>query len=195
MINIIWGTMIVVGFVYGIITGNMERISTALVDSSKEAVNLCITMVGVMSFWCGIIEVAKKCGLIGKMLHMIEPFINWMFPRLKNESLAREYIGINIISNICGMGWAATPAGLNAMRELSRINSKCKEREHIASDEMCTFLVINISSLQLIPVNLIAYRSQYGAVNPASVVGPGIVATLVSTIVAIIFCKLMCNHS
>ena len=106
---------------------------------------------------------------------------------------------MNIIANVLGLGWAATPAGLKAMEELSKLEDDRRQgrlpgpvrKKGIASNEMCTFLIINISSLQLIPVNVIAYRSQYGSVNPAAIVGPGIAATAVSTIVAVVFCKVM----
>ena len=109
-----------------------------------------------------------------------------------------EPITTNIIANILGLGWAATPAGLKAMEELSKLEEQ--RRKHLApgisrpagtaSNEMCTFLIINISSLQLIPINVIAYRSQYGSVNPASIIGAGIVSTLISTAIAVIYCKL-----
>ena len=98
----------------------------------------------------------------------------------------------NIIANILGLGWAATPAGLKAMESLSELNhSLNKEKAHISSKEMCTFLIINISSLQLIPVNIIAYRAQYGSVNPTAIVVPSIIATTASTVAAIIFCRIM----
>jgi spore maturation protein A len=93
-----------------------------------------------------------------------------------------------MIANIFGLGWAATPAGLKAMEELQRLNHGKKE---VATKEMCTFLVLNISSLQLIPVNMIAYRSQYGSTSPTLIVGPSIIATLISTLVAVLFCKVM----
>ena len=95
-------------------------------------------------------------------------------------------------ANILGLGWAATPAGLKAMEALKELeNERAQKETSIASNEMCTFLVLNISSLQLIPVNIIAYRSQYGSVNPSAIIGPGIIATLFSTMVAVIFCKVM----
>ena len=102
-------------------------------------------------------------------------------------------------ANVLGLGWAATPAGLRAMEELSKLEEDRRKgrlpgpvrKKGIASNEMCTFLILNISSLQLIPVNVIAYRSQYGSVNPAAIVGPGIAATAVSTLVAVVFCKII----
>ena len=111
-------------------------------------------------------------------------------PRLPLESDACKYISLNFLSNILGLGWAATPAGLKAMECLADLEDE-RIRSRVASKEMCTFLIINISSLQLIPVNMIAYRAQYGSINPAAVVGPGIVATAVSTATAVIFCRIM----
>lgn len=187
MLNIIWGLMIVIGIAYGAITGNMQQVSNAALDSAKEAVSLCITMVGVMSLWTGIMEVANSAGIIQQLTKLLKPVIKFLFPKIPEGHSANTHITTNIIANILGLGWAATPAGLRAMKSLNELNS----RPGIASVEMCTFLIINISSLQLIPVNMIAYRSQYGSVNPSSIVAPAIVATLVTTIVGITFAKIM----
>lgn len=191
MLNYIWAFMIIIGIVYGALTGNMEEVSNAALDSAGEAVSLCITMIGVMSLWVGLMEIAQKSGLIAKMTKGISPFITFMFPHIPKNHLAREYISTNLIANILGLGWACTPAGLKAMEELSKLE---KEREnfsdgHKASKEMCDFLILNISSLQLIPVNMIAYRQQYGSVNPTAIIAPSILATFISTLVAVLFCK------
>ena len=193
MLNYIWGAMIVIGILFGAVNGKMPELTNAALDSAKESVTLCITMLGVMSLWTGIMEVARSSGLIDSLTKKIEPFIHFLFPKIPKNHPAKEYIATNIIANVLGLGWAATPAGLKAMEELSKID---KERHGgkitgIASNEMCTFLIINISSLQLIPVNMIAYRSQYGSVNPAAIVAPAIMATALSTITAVIFCKFM----
>ncbi|MCR1840110.1 nucleoside recognition domain-containing protein [Murimonas intestini] len=197
--NYLWGSMILIGIIYGAITGNMQAVTDAALSSSKEAVTLCITMVGVMSLWVGIMEIARDAGLIQSMSKKIRPFIRFMFPDVPDGHPAQEHITTNIIANFLGLGWAATPAGLEAMEALEELNvEECrklgntkKRAPDIASRSMCTFLILNISSLQLIPVNIIAYRSQYGSANPTSIVGPSIVATLVSTVVGIIFCKVM----
>ena len=181
--------MIVAGIVVAAFTGNMQPVGNEIIESSKEAITLSLTMLGVVSFWCGLMNVAKKSGLVDDIVRVINPFINWMFPGLKKEDAAKEYISMNMVANFLGMGWAATPAGINAMKELAKI--KNRKNSSMASDEMCAFLVINISSLQLIPVNVIAYRSQYGSVNPASIIGVSIIATTISTVCAIIFCKIM----
>ncbi len=206
MLNYIWALMILIGVVYGAITGKMADVTNAALDSAGDAVSLCITMIGVMALWVGLMEIAQKSGLIAKMTRGIQPFITFLFPRIPQGHIAREYIATNLIANILGLGWACTPAGLKAMETLADLERERGNEEYLeedrmnparadrkrqvsASDEMCTFLILNISSLQLIPVNMIAYRSQYGSVNPAGIIAPAIVATLLSTVVAIVYCK------
>lgn len=197
MLNGIWAGMLLIGIVYGMLTGNVTEITNAALDSAKEAVDLCITMMGVMSFWVGLMEIGEEAGLLEKASRKLRPVVRFLFPNLPVEHKANEAITLNIIANILGLGWAATPAGLQAMEELKKleddrrngiISGKARERG-VAGNEMCTFLIINISSLQLLPMNVIAYRSQYGSVNPASIVGPGIIATTLSTAAAILYCK------
>lgn len=196
MLNYIWAFMILIGILYGAFTGNISEVSNGFLTSSKEAITLCITMLGVLSFWSGIMEIGKRAGIIRQMTKLIMPFVNFLFPDIPKNHESREYITTNIIANILGLGWAATPPGLRAMESLSKLNEEKNGRKkvHISSDEMCTFLVINISSLQIIPMNIIAYRSQYGSINPAAIVVPAIIATSASTMAAIIFCKLMTRH-
>lgn len=152
--------------------------------------SLCITMAGVMALWMGLMEIAQESGMITKMTKGIRPFLKFMFPRLPEDHPAGEYIATNLIANVLGLGWACTPAGLKAMEQLAELESRRRGTNvSVASNEMCTFLILNISSLQLIPVNMIAYRSQYGSASPAAVVGPAVLATLVSTFAAVIFCR------
>ena len=199
MLNYLWAGMILVGILYGAFNGKMPDITNAALDSAKEAVTLCITMIGVMSFWTGIMEIASRAGIIGMAAGKMQPLIRFLFPEIPKGHKANEHITTNFIANFLGLGWAATPAGLKAMEELGRLEDDRRagraagpvRKKGIASNEMCTFLILNISSLQLIPVNVIAYRSQYGSANPAGIVGAGIAATAVSTGVAIVFCRLM----
>ena len=188
--------MLLLGIGYGAFHGTLPEITAAALDSAKEAVALCITMTGVMSLWVGLMEIAQKSGIISQATKRIQPFISFMFPRLPKGHKAREYITTNIIANVFGLGWAATPAGLKAMGALKELEEERRRAgagcpKGAASNEMCTFLVLNISSLQLIPVNIIAYRSQYGSVNPAAVIAPSIAATLLSAAAAVVFCKMM----
>lgn len=197
MLNYLWAGMILVGIIFAAFTGRMPDITNAALDSSKEAVTLCITMMGVMSFWVGLMEIAAKADIIKSASRKMKPLIRFLFPSLPAGHPAVDPITTNIIANVLGLGWAATPAGLKAMEELSKLEEERRRgllpgparKRGIASNEMCTFLIINISSLQLIPVNVIAYRSQYGSTNPAAIVGAAIVATAVSTIAAILYCK------
>lgn len=217
MLNYIWAFMILAGVIYAACTGRMNDVTNAALDSAGEAISLCITMAGVVALWMGLMEIAKQAGLIQKMTRGISPFLDFMFPKIPKRHPAREYIATNLIANILGLGWACTPAGLKAMEELAKLEAERGNQEYLpdkrisdgkgtvhagksdrlsgqkkertASKEMCDFLILNISSLQLIPVNMIVYRQQYGSVNPTAVVAPAIMATFVSTMVAVVFCK------
>ena len=176
--------MILIGLIVGSLNGKITVLSDTILSSSKEAVELCILMFGIVGLWSGLMNIALSLGITTKLQQMLSPFLSFLFPNLKNEK-AKEYISTNIVANMLGLGWAATPSGLKAMEELQKDNP----HKDIATNEMCSFLILNISSLQLIPINIIAYRSQYGSVNPTKVLIPGLIATLGSTIMAIIYIK------
>jgi spore maturation protein A len=188
-LNYLWAGMIFIGILFGAFNGKMPELTNAALDSAKEAVTLCITMMGVMSFWVGMMEIASNTGIIKIASEKMQPLIRFLFPEIPPEHKANEHITTNFIANFLGLGWAATPAGLQAMSALKQLEEERGRPKGIASNEMCTFLILNISSLQLIPVNIIAYRSQYGSVNPAAIIGAGIISTTFSTLTAIIFCK------
>ena len=201
-------------------------VTDGAIQASKEAVTLCITMRGVMTLWTGVLEIGHRSGLVDQLAGRMGPILTFLFPRLDPDGEARKQISVNMIANILGLGWAATPAGLKAMEELKKVEEERRKggaagrkdtpgqedtagrkdtpgqeetagqraaarQAGTASNEMCTFLIINISSLQLIPMNMIAYRSQYGSVNPTAIVGPALAATFISTVVAVIFCRVM----
>lgn len=187
MLNYIWAFMIILAIAVGAFNGKMGEVSTEALDSSKEAVSLCITMLGVMSMWTGLMGVARGCGLMEKLTRLMNPLIRILFPSVPKGHRANEYIASNMIANILGLGWAATPVGIKAIKELKVINGNSSR----ASVDMCTFLIVNMSSLQLIPVNIIAYRSQYGSVSPASILAQAIVATTFSTVFGVLFAVLM----
>ena len=220
----LWGGMLLTGIVYGALCGKMQEVTDALLGSAKEAVSLCIVMTGVMALWMGMMEIAREGGLMDVMERKIRPLVRFLFPDVPEGHPALEWISANFLANFLGLGWAATPAGLKAMEALEELEEERRNRETdrygnrskenrmkqknsrrekrgravprwTASNEMCTFLIINISSLQLIPVNILAYRSQYGSVNPAAVVGPVIAATGVSTAAAVVFCKIFAIRS
>ena len=209
MLNYLWAGMILLGIVYAVLTGNIGAITDAALDSAGEAVSLCITMAGVMALWMGLMEIAQEAGLVQKLTRAVRPLLKYLFPKIPAGHKALEYIATNMIANVLGLGWACTPAGLKAMEALAELERERGNPEYLeedtggglqepleqrspkvrsASDEMCTFLIVNISSLQLIPVSIIAYRSQYGSANPTGIVGPAIVATLVSSMATMFFC-------
>ena len=196
MLNYLWAGMTLTGILWGALHGQMTAVTDGAIQASKEAVTLCITMLGVMTLWTGVLEIGHRSGLVDQLARRMGPVLTFLFPRLDPDGEARKQISVNMIANILGLGWAATPAGLKAMEELKMVEEERRKggaarQEGTASYEMCTFLIINISSLQLIPMNMIAYRSQYGSVNPTAIVGPALAATFISTVVAVIFCRIM----
>jgi len=222
--NGIWGGMLLVGIVYGVLTGEVQAVSDALFSSAKEAIALCVTMFGVMALWSGLMEIAKDAGLIEAIVRRLRPVMRFLFPDIPEDHPALAHITTNCVANVMGLGSAATVYGLRAMEALEELEEKRRASGNIsesgmepdaepgkkarrkqrvrgiaprpvprgtASNEMCNFLILNISSLQLIPMSVIAWRGQYGSVNPTAIVGPGIVATAVSTGAAVVFCRRM----
>ena len=165
-------------------------VGNGALDSATEAVSLCITMLGIMALWTGLMQIAKKAGIIEKLTFLLQPLLTLLFPEIPKGHIALEYIASNMIANILGLGWASTPVWLLAMKELAKLTrpESPDKKTPPASDAMCTFLVINISSLQLIPISIIAYRSEYGSANPAGITMAAIIATSVSTIAGVLFC-------
>ena len=216
MLNFLWIFMILAGIVYAAFTGNLQAVTDAALDSAQQAVAICITMAGVLAFWVGLMQIAENAGMMRRAAERIYPLLHFLFPRVPKDHPACKSIAANCIANFFGLGWAATPAGLQAMEDLDelekertlmqavgqsaqsrydfgsdRILREQRKKEKAASTEMCTFLVLNISSLQLIPVTVIAYRSQYGSPDPAGITGAAIVATTISSMAGILFAKIM----
>ena len=171
--------------VAALFTGSMPAVTNAVIESSKEAVTVCITMLGILSMWMGLMRIAEDAGAIAALSRKMRPVLRFLFPKLPKGCKALEYISTNMLANMLGLAWAATPAGLKAMDELQKLNTK----KDTASDEMCMFMIVNMSSLQLVTVNIIAWRAQYNSANPSEIIGPGLAATTFSTIVAVLFAK------
>lgn len=185
MLNYLWSFMILIGMVWGAMSGDLDAVTQGLLDSARDAVALGLTMLGIMSFWSGILEVGNRAGLMEWLTEKMTPVLDFLFPELAKDHPARRPIAVNMIANMMGVGMAATPAGLEAMKELQRDQTDC----HTATNSMCTFLILNISSLQLVPITMVAYRSQYGSADPTAVLGPALAATACSTLAAVIFCR------
>ena len=129
MLNYIWAVMLGLGILYGALSGNMKEVTEAALSSAGEAVSLCITMAGVMALWVGLMEIAEKSGLLLKLTRALSPFISFMFPEIPREHKARDYISMNIIANVLGLGWACTPAGLKAMEALMGTSQEDRARQ------------------------------------------------------------------
>ncbi|MCI8342441.1 MAG: nucleoside recognition protein [Firmicutes bacterium] len=181
MLNYLWSGMIILGVFWAVINGRAEAAAQSFIEGGREAVSLAVSMAGIMAFWSGIMKIAEESGIIFGLTKMLKPINRKLFPSIPAEGKAMKWICTNFAANFLGLGWAATPAGIKAMKELQKLNP----RKDTASNDMCMFLIINISSIQLISVNIIAYRSQYMSHNPWEVVFPTILATAVSTIAGV----------
>lgn len=187
MLNVIWGFFLIGGILTGAFLGRMDLVTNAVIDGGRNAVELAFTMAGVVAVWSGILKIAEKGGMIDALAEKMEPFLDFLFPEVARGHAARRYISANFAANFLGLGWAATPAGLLAMEELAKLNGKTGR----ASNAMCMFLVVNMSSLQLVTVNILAYRAEYGSAAPAEIMGAGIAATLGTTLVGILLAKIL----
>lgn len=187
MLNVIWGLFLIGGILTGAFLGRMDLVTNAVIDGGRNAVELAFTMAGVVAVWSGILKIAEKGGMIDALAEKMEPFLDFLFPEVPRGHAARRYISANFAANFLGLGWAATPAGLLAMEELAKLNGKTGR----ASNAMCMFLVVNMSSLQLVTVNILAYRAEYGSAAPAEIMGAGIAATLGTTLVGILLAKIL----
>jgi spore maturation protein A len=183
--------MILVAVVVGIIEGRIDLVVKAVTDSAKLGFELALGLAGIMTLWLGIMSIATESGLVTKLGHLLRPILRRLFPDIPPDHPAHGAIVMNIAANMLGLVNAATPFGLQAMKELQSLNQKTQ----IATNSMCTFLAINTSSVQLIPVSAMAYLAANGSSNPSSVIFSSIIATSVSTLVAIIAVKRMAKWS
>lgn len=157
----IFGGMIAVSFLYALFCGSLDTLSTGILDSAGAAIELIIAISGMICMWSGFMRIAKDCGLVEKLSRLFAPVLKKLYPDVDVESDAFRYISMNISANLLGLGNAATPLGLNAMREL-----KLKSPGDTATDSMVTFVIMNTASIQLIPTTVAALRKSYGAGQP-----------------------------
>lgn len=155
MLNTLWPIFIIISFTYGIFSGRVSEINDSIFSSAKDAVDLCITLFGTICLWNGIMQIAENTKIIDLLKKIIKPIMKKLFPSVKKEDDAYTEISMNMIANIMGLGNAATPLGLKAMKSLQKQN----ENKDILSDAMFMFIVVNTASLQIIPTTVIAIRS------------------------------------
>jgi spore maturation protein A len=182
MVNYIWVFMTIVGFVFALINGTMAEVNKAIFDGAKEAVTLCIGLISVLVFWLGMMRIAEESGLLERLSRLFRPLVKRLFPDVPVSHPAMGYILSNMISNMFGLGNAATPLGIKAMEELKKLNGE----KDSASRSMVTFLAINTASITIIPTTVIAIRMNYHSASPTEIVIPTIIATIISALGAIL---------
>lgn len=181
MVHAIWILMLTAGIVTAMFNGRMEEVSEAIFSGAEEAVTLCFGLISIMVFWLGIMNIAKKSGLLDLFTKMLQPIAVRLFPEVPAGHPAMGYIMSNITANLMGLGNAATPMGIKAMKELRALNGGSDK----ASRSMITLMALNTAGLTLMPTTVIAIRMNYGSLNPAEIVGTTIVATACSTAAAL----------
>ena len=187
MLNIVWPIFIIISFSYAIFSGNLENLNNSIFESTNSAIKLSIDLLGSMCLWSGIMQIASKTTLIENLTKLLNPLLNFLFPQLKENKKIKKEVSMNIIANILGLGNAATPLGLKAMKSMQEEN---KNKETL-SDTMMMFIVINTASIQLIPTTVIAIRNSLGSQNPTSIIFPTWISTIIAAVIGITVTKII----
>ena len=187
MINYIWFFLIFFGILVGLLTGNGELISKAIISSSGNTVTFIIELTGIMCFWCGVMKVAENSGLTEKLSKLLKPILKRIFKEAAKDEKALGAIVMNLTANMMGLSNAATPFGIKAMEEMDRLNSD----KETASNDMALFLVLNATCIQLVPSTIISIRAACNSVNPGIIILPTIASTATAAIVGVICCKIL----
>lgn len=187
MLNFIWPIFIIVSFIYAILNGRVADINNSVFNSTKSAVDLSISLLGTTCLWTGIMQIASNTNIVKHLSKLLNPIMKKIFPNVKKEEKVHKEITMNIIANIMGLGNAATPLGLKAMKSMQ---TKSKDKNKL-SNSMCMFIVLNTASIQLIPTTVIAIRSSLGSNNPTAMIIPVWIATICAAIAAVFSAKLL----
>ena len=188
MMNYIWLFFILISVVVGLYNGKMAEVSAAVLDASSAAVTISFGLIGIMSFWLGLMHIAQKAGLIKLIAKIFSPILRFIFPSIPKDDAVHADIAMNVTANALGLGNAATPLGIKAMEGLQRLNENKKDT---ASDAMCTFLTINTAGIQLLPISVIAILMSLGDKNPTSIILPTILTTFGALTVGLIAVNLL----
>ena len=186
MLNILWPLLIIFSYIYAIFSGNIEQINNAVFEYTESAINLIITLLGTMCLWNGLMEIASNTNLINHLTKLFSPLINFLFPNSKNDKKINKQISMNIIANFLGLGNAATPLGIKAMKSMQEKNPN-KDR---LTDDMATFIILNTASIQIIPTTVIAIRLSLGSTNPTKIIFAVWISTICAAIVGIAVTKI-----
>lgn len=186
MMNYVWPVLILFSFIASIITGNVAQLSNAVIQGGQNAVELLLRLVAMLCLWGGIMEIAQQSGITAAISKIMQPFMKLIFPKLKNEKYALEAISMNITANVLGLGNAATPLGLEAMRRLQLINSDT----NTASNEMVVFVVMNTAAMHIIPTTVATMRGQYGSKSPMEIMPASILTSFCALTIAVVIAKI-----
>lgn len=178
MLNKIWPIFIIISFSYAICVGNLETLNSSIFESTNNAISISINLLGTMCLWNGIMQIANRTTLMDKFSNLLKPIIKILFPEIKENKQIQKEISMNIIANILGLGNAATPLGLKAMKSMQEENQK----KDTLTNSMMTFIVLNTASIQIIPTTVIAIRNSLGSNNPTSIVFSVWIATVCAAI-------------
>ncbi len=181
MLNLVWAGLLVVGVAVALARGNADLITETAMTAADGAIQILISLLGVMVLWLGLSRIAEDAGLVQSLARVVQPLLRRLFPGIPKDHPAMGAITMNISANMLGLGSAATPFGLKAMQHLQELNPK----KDTASDAMVTFLVLNTSGVTLVPAVIIGLRAQHGSANPAEIMVPILLATLCSTAVGL----------
>ncbi len=187
MLNFIWPIFIIVSFAYAILNGRISDVNNSVFNSTKSAVDLSISLLGTTCLWTGIMQIASSTNIVKHLSKILNPIMKKLFPDIKKEEKVHKEITMNIIANIMGLGNAATPLGLKAMKSMQ---TKNKDKNKL-SNSMCMFIVLNTASIQLIPTTVIAIRSSLGSNNPTAMIIPVWIATICAATAAVLSAKLL----
>lgn len=191
MLNYIWCGMIVLSFIAAAFTGRIDALTAGAIEGASSAIETCIALLGPMCLWTGLARVAENSGLINVFAKVLKPITKVVFPKLKQDSVAMRAIVMNMVANLLGMGNAATPLGIAAMKELDAEN----KHRSVASNEMCMFVVINTASIQLIPSTVISLRQMYGSVSPGEIVVPVWICSICAILAGVTAAKIFQKRS
>lgn len=178
MLNKIWPVFIIISFSYAIFSGNLEQLNCAIFNSTNDAISLSISLLGTMCLWNGIMQIANKTTLINKITNILHPIIHVLFPEIRENKQIQKEISMNMVANILGLGNAATPLGLKAMKSMQKENKK----KDTLSNAMMVFIVLNTASIQIIPTTVIAIRNSLDSTNPTAIIFPVWVATICAAV-------------
>ena len=182
MLNKLWPFFIIVSFLFAIYAGKMDSLNQAIFDSANQTVQLCLTLLGTLCLWNGVMKIAMKTTLMEKLTRFLKPFLSFLFPEIDCHSPIQKEISMNMIANLLGLGNASTPLGLKAMESMQRENAD----KSTLSNSMAMFILINTASLQIVPTTVLAIRSSLGSPNPTKIIFAVWVATIVALITAIL---------